>query len=403
MLTKRGWGLLSGSLVLGAAGRTLGVIELYVLAAGGLGLLVTAIVSVLVRGRVEIDGRRRLVPSRVHAGSDSRVELEVTNPGERTTPVVTLRDTVVAGSSASTTPPRMARFQLAPIRPEESNRAAYRLGAERRGVFRVGPLEVHVSDPFGLVSVRSVAADTTELTVYPRIEVVVPPPLTTGHDPRSGGGHATFLGHGDEFYGLRAYEMGDDLRQVHWPSTARQDELMIRQHELPWHGRTTVLLDVRPSVHDDGSFEQAVSAAASLLTASWRRDSQVRLLTTDGLDSGFGTGTGHIEAAMEHLAVVEQGRDRLDPLVGPMRRRATGAIVVVTTTAGAASMAQLAVRPGGFGWRAVVTFATRRAGAADTGALPASLAAVAVAVGPGQSFAAAWNRAMASAPSGLTR
>src|SRR3712207_9064008 len=72
------------------------------------------------------------------------------------------------------------------------------------------------------------SAPATELTVYPRVDVVAAPPLTTGHDPRSGGGHATFLGSGDEFYGLRAYEVGDDLRQVHWPSTARQDRKSTR-------------------------------------------------------------------------------------------------------------------------------------------------------------------------------
>ena len=397
MLTKRGWGLLSGSMVLGAAGRTLGVVELFVLAAGGAGLLVVAVMSVLVRGRVTIEGRRRVVPSRVHAGNDSRVELEVTNPGLRTTPVVTLRDTVAAERGAGSTGPRQARFQLAPLRPEESNRAAYRLGAERRGVFKVGPLEAVVADPFGLVAVTSQAAATTELTVYPRIEVVAPPPLTTGHDPRSGAGHATFLGHGDEFYGLRAYEVGDDLRQVHWPSTARQDELMIRQHELPWQGRATVLLDVRSAAHDEASFEQAVSATASLLTASWKRDSQVRLLTTDGMDSGFGSGTGHLEAAMEHLAVVELGADRLDPLVGALRRRATGALVVVTTSAGGVGLPGLLVAAGGFGWTALVVF--RRPGAASAG----PVAGLHVAVEPDQPFAEAWNRALVASPAGSAR
>ena len=397
MLTKRGWGLLTGSTILGMAGRTLGVVELFVLAAGGAGLLVVAVLSVLVRGRVTIEGRRRLVPSRVHAGSDSRVELEVTNPGPRTTPVVTLRDTVAAERGSAAGAPRQARFQLAPLRPEESNRAAYRLGAERRGVFKVGPLEAVVADPFGLVAVTSQAATTTELTVYPRIEVVAPPPLTTGHDPRSGAGQATFLGHGDEFYGLRAYEVGDDLRQVHWPSTARQDELMIRQHELPWQGRATVLLDVRRSAHDDTTFEQAVSAAASMLTASWKRDSQVRLLTTEGMDTGFGSGTGHLEAAMEHLAVVEPGADRLDPLVGALRRRATGALVVITTSSGGAGLPGLLTAAGGFGWTAMLLF--RRPGAAQAG----PVGAVHVAVDPGQPFAEAWNRALAATPAGLGR
>ncbi|MGH9226412.1 MAG: DUF58 domain-containing protein, partial [Acidimicrobiales bacterium] len=389
MVTRRGWALVGGSLGLAVAGRTLGVLELFVLAAGGLGLAVIATVSVIVRGRVDIEGDRRLIPPRVHAGGDARVELEVRNEGNRRTPVVTLRDQVVPERSGGAGGVRQARFQVAPLAPGDSNRAAYRLGAERRGVFLVGPLEAIVTDPFGLVAIRSEAAPTTELTVYPRIEAVAPLPRTTGPDPRSGGGHATFLGSGEEFYGLRAYEVGDDLRQVHWPATARQDDLMIRQQELPWQGRATVLLDVRSGAHTDQTFEGAVSAAASLLTASWQRDAQVRLLTTEGLDSGFGSGPTHLQATMEHLAVAEPGADRLEALVGAMRRRATGALVVVTTTApSAGALEKLVAGPAGFGWIALALFA-RRLGESR----PAPATAMQVRVDPGHSFADVWNRA----------
>jgi uncharacterized protein (DUF58 family) len=377
-------------------GRALGVVELFVLAAGGLALLVVAVGSVLLRGRVRIEGSRKMVPSRVHAGGDSRVELEITNAGSSITPVVTLRDTVVPSRGAGSGAPRYARFHVAPLRVGESNRAAYRLGAERRGVFSVGPLEATVTDPFGLARLTSTAAPSTELTVYPRIEVVTPPPLTTGHDPRTGGGQAAFLGSGDEFYGLRAYEVGDDLRRVHWPSTARQDELMIRQHELPWQGRATVLLDVRAGAHDETSFELAVSAAASLLTASWERDRQVRLLTTDGLDSGFGSGPGHLQAAMEHLAVVEPGTDRLATLMAAARRRATGAVVVVTTSAPMPPLEQAVGGPGTYGWIALVVIG-RTAG--ERRSIPP--AALALRIEPGQSFGDAWNRAVAATSPGV--
>ncbi|MEW6154715.1 MAG: DUF58 domain-containing protein [Actinomycetota bacterium] len=390
MLTRRGWALVTGSVALAAAGRTLGVLELFVLAAGGIGLLVVAVVSVLLQGRVSLDGARRLVPARAHAGGEARVELEVRNEGGRPTPVVTLRDQVVPERGGGTAPARQARFHVAPLAPGESNRAAYRLGAERRGVFLVGPLEAVVSDPFGLVSVRSQAAPTTELTVYPRVEVVPPPPRTTGHDPRSGGGHASHLGSGDEFYGLRAYEVGDDLRQVHWPSTARQDDLMIRQQELPWQGRSTILLDVRAGAHTPESFETAVSVAASVLTACWQRDSQVRLLTTDGLDSGFGAGPHHLQAAMEHLAVVGPGPDQLGSLVAAMRRRPTGALVAVTTSAPAAAAVERLTATPGFGWRALVVIAR-----APGERRPPPPGAVAVRVDPGRSFADAWSRAVA--------
>ncbi len=82
--------------------------------------------------------------------------------------------------------------------------------------------------------------------------------------------------------------MGDDLRRVHWPSTARRDELTVRQDERHQQGRTTVLLDVRRAVHTDVSFERAVSAAASLLVAATVRGDEVRLVATDGTDSGYG-------------------------------------------------------------------------------------------------------------------
>ncbi|MDQ3979762.1 MAG: DUF58 domain-containing protein [Actinomycetota bacterium] len=412
-LTRRGWAVIAGSFAVATLGRTLGVVELFVLASGGMGLVAVGVITVIVQRTVNLEGSRRLVPPRVHAGSDSRVELTVLNRGRRTSPVVMLRDSVVqvkaprAGDDQvvdSSTPTRQARFHVAPLQPDETNRAAYRLGAERRGLFRVGPLEVVVADPFGLASFTRRVAPATEFTVYPRVEPVAAPPLTTGHDPRTGAGHASLLGSGDEFYGLRAYEVGDDLRRVHWPSTARQDELMIRQHELPWQGRATVLLDVRAAVHSEESFEEAVSAAASLVTACWRRDSQVRLLTTDGLDSGFGGGPAHLSALMEHLAVLEPGTGRMDTLPGALRRRASGALVLVTTAGGGTGqLEQVGLGAVGFGWAGVVLI---EAGGRNDGnrlqrapvANGAGRSRLVVHVRAGESFGPAWNAAVTKTP-----
>jgi len=66
----------------------------------------------------------------------------------------------------------------------------------------------------------------------------------------------------------------------------------------------TVLLDVRRNAHTPGSLELAVSAAASIITASWKRRDLVRLITTDNIDFGFAAGTAHAEAIMEFLATV---------------------------------------------------------------------------------------------------
>src|SRR5206468_2058781 len=153
----------------------------------------------------------------------------------------------------------------------------------------LGPLEAQRADPFGLVSRTTHIAPAVELTVYPAIEAVTAMAPARGHRPAATQ-PATPGPSGEDFATLRAYEVGDDLRQVHWPSTAKLDELMIRQLDHPLEGHATVLLDLRASVHTEASLERAVSGAASVLVACSRSGSLVRLATTEGIDSGFGTG-----------------------------------------------------------------------------------------------------------------
>jgi uncharacterized protein (DUF58 family) len=297
MLSKQGWLVGIGGVALIISGRLFGLIELFSLGAAALVLLAVA-VGVVAATKLQLEVGRELSPPRVHAGTLSRVELRVRNVGLRPTPVLRLVDPV-SGT-------RGAELLLGPLEPQGTARAAYRLPTDKRGVLKIGPLQVVVGDPFGMTSIGTVAAARTELTVFPHVDDIAPLPYSTGHDPHAGSEHPNALGRtGEDFYALRRYVMGDDLRRVHWPSTARRDELMVRQDELPWQGRATVLLDVRRTTHSPASLELAVSAAASVVTACWRRRDLVRLLSTDGADSGFAAGHAHIEAIMEHLAVVQ--------------------------------------------------------------------------------------------------
>jgi uncharacterized protein (DUF58 family) len=279
-----------------AGGRLFGVLELFIIGAAS-GALVLASIGIVLLARLRLAVSRTVTPPRVYAGSPSRVELSIRNDGERSTPVLRLFDPV-SGT-------RGADLLLSPLEPDVVNRAAYRLPTERRGVIEIGPLEVLVSDPFGLASSSTIAAPLAELTVYPHIDDVAPVPHTTGDDPYAGADHPSALGRsGEDFYALRPYVVGDDLRRVHWRSTAHRDELMVRQDELPWQGRVTVLLDVRRNAHTPASLELAVSAAASIVTASWKRRDLLRFMTTDNTDFGYGAGTAHAEAIMEFLATV---------------------------------------------------------------------------------------------------
>jgi uncharacterized protein (DUF58 family) len=277
--------------------------------------------------------------------------------------------------------------------------ASYRLPTDRRGLIHVGPLQVVIADPFGLAQAGTQAAPRVEVTVLPRIDEVRPVPFTTGNDPLAGVLHPHALGRtGDDFYALRPYAVGDDLRRIHWPSTARHDELLVRQQEQPWQGRTTVLLDVRRAGHEADSFETAVSAAASVVSANGARRDLVRLVTTDGADSGFGSGSTHLQALLEHLAVVETtGTASLRLMLDLIQRDGQGALVVVVGNTAEDELATVARLRQRFGR---VTLVRVEAGPPRPGRATSRPAGASVVRVTAESpFPAGWNRAMA-APSG---
>jgi uncharacterized protein (DUF58 family) len=383
MVTKRGWLtlLVGGACLFG--GRLAGAPELYVLGTI-LVVLVIACVLYLKATRLHIDVSRELHPRRVHAGSPSRVDLLVHNLGRRLSAVLNLRD-AVSGTAG-------ANLMVPPLRPGATARAAYRLPTDRRGILTIGPLDVLLSDPFGLTSVAIQASGVSELTVYPHVDEVAPVPQTTGNDPMAGAEHPNALGrNGEDFYALRQYVVGDDLRRVHWGATARHDELMVRQDEVPWQGRATVLLDVRAVTNSAESLELVISAAASIVTANARRDDLVRLVSTDGSDSGFSAGHAHIESVLEYLASVQATNEAnyrrvLDRLT---RSSTGGALVVVVALVPADDLEQLVRLRKRFGSLTIVQFEPSSWGATGPTAAPRREGIISVTAD--RPFPTAWN------------
>ena len=139
----------------------------------------------------------------------------------------------------------------------------YPLHGQQRGRFQVGPLLVRHTDVFGLVKRDRQFSLTSEVMVTPRIH-----PLTSmsniGGGGSSGDDRPQRLGiTGQDDVLVREYQQGDDVRRVHWRSTARRGELMVRREEQAWDPSVAVLLDNRYSAHES-SLEYAVSAAASI-------------------------------------------------------------------------------------------------------------------------------------------
>lgn len=376
------------SFALYAAGRALGTVELSMLAAAGVVVLAVGM-AVVFLGRPHVESRRVLRPHRLHAGTPAHAEIELRNTGTRRTGVLSVTDRF--------TDRREARFAVAPLRPGELARGAYRVPTTRRGVFEMGPLRVGVTDPLGLVR-RVVHDDPSEpVTVYPHIDLVSALPLTVERDLV--GGAVTDFSRaraGTEFHSLREYQVGDDLRRVHWRSTARTGHLMIREHDVPWQTRATLVLDDREAQHSAAGFERAVEAVASVATALHQQRAIVRLVTTGGVDTGFGSGHDHYEAIMERLAVAERWpTDRFDDVAARLHRHGgTGALIAFlgpgrTHADATGDLMKLATLGRRFGFVAAVRFG----GTSAEVATPAPTV-VTIDVPDRDHFAAAWNEAM---------
>jgi uncharacterized protein (DUF58 family) len=317
--------VLGAAVVFIAAGRLLAIPELFALAVAGFGLVAGAVVYVRYCPW-DIEAHREVRPPQVHAGGNGRVELSVRNNDSRRSPVLSARDPFDDGR-------RWARFHIAPLLPGERVRAAYRLPTAERGIFPLGPLTIGLTDPFGLATETRQAAPGATLVVYPQIDSIHPLAQARGADPTGSTGHPSLSSGGDDFYALRPYQTGDDLRRVHWPSSARSDDIMIRQDELPWQGRISVLADLRAGQHSPASLELVLSAVASVIHASFLAGRQVRLVTSDVLDTGFGSGHTHLTTILGRLAAASAapGGTMAAGLSVLDRGGTTGGVVVVTT------------------------------------------------------------------------
>lgn len=391
--TRRAWALSGVGTAFIVAGRTLALKELFPI---GLTAVVLVLLSWLVVALQPIDLRasRRLVPSRMHAGGPGRVDLDLTSTGTSPTPVLCARDPFDGGR-------RHARFRVAPIQPGQTVHAAYRVPTDRRGVFPVGPLEVLRTDPLGLLERRVEVLGADTLTVYPPIDRIAALPHTRGQDPRGGTIARPALGvGGDDFYALRPYVLGDDLRRVHWASTARLDELMIRQDQLPWQGRVVVSVDVRAEVHTEATFEAAMSAAASICVACAADRVEVRLVGTDGVDTGFGGGRGHVEVILERLAGWTADTDRTRTLTRALAALGRGndaALAVVTTgRAGAAALEAAARARTGRSGTTTVVFED------GSGGKPPVTGGIVLRCSGRNGFVQAWEASFGPAPHRLT-
>lgn len=383
MPTGRGWAAIGVSAALLVLWVGYGELELMTTA---IFLLTATLVGLgfvrFVAPRVDVS--RRLYPAQVHEGDQVVVEVDVV--AGRRIRNLSLEDTVHGLG--------VARFAAARTNPGQPLVARYEVLCRARGIYQVGPAEVSISDPLALNERRSRTGAVDHLTVYPRVERLSGFPAVRGLDPAVQSTRPTFAPHGGEdFFTLREYQIGDDLRKVHWPSSAKRDALMIRQQEIPWQARALVLLDVRREVYPvEDSFEQAVRGAASAVTHLYQGGFSPELWAAErapGLRSG-----NRYKQAMDMLATIATSPTLdLRQTVSRLRRQGAGggALVVVTGNPDEGVLAAFRVLAKDFARTIVMAIADRP----DDSILSFQRAgAVTVTATTGSSWAPAWRTAM---------
>jgi uncharacterized protein (DUF58 family) len=249
-----------------------------------IGVLVLALplvaAFVIGRRRHTISITRAVHPRVVAAGQAARVDLELANEGRGGSGAMLVEDQVPY--ALGTRP----RFVLQGISRQWRQKVSYQVRSDVRGRFEIGPLTIRVADPFGLVETRRVVDGVASLVVTPRTVALPPIHLAGGWSGSSEHRPQSFAAGSAEDVSVREYRRGDELRRVHWRSSAKVGDLMVRREEQPWEARATVLLDNRLRAHRGqglgSSFEYAVVAAASIVAHLDQHGYAVRLVFSDG-------------------------------------------------------------------------------------------------------------------------
>lgn len=306
-LTPRGRAFIAAGLTAATFGVVLGERDLVRI--GALVLLIP-LVSALAAAR---GGQRLGLVRRVHSpvievGQATTVLLDLNNLGRRTG--VLLVEEQVPWALG-----QRPRFVIGSLAPGQTRQVQYTIRADVRGRYEIGPLLVRITDPFGMLALYRGFPRTTTVVVVPAVE---PLPSTGPIGSWTGAGdnrpQPYTVGSAADST-VREYRQGDDLRRVHWPSTARTGELMVRGEEQPWQSHCTLFIDNRAAAHrgsgPDSSLERAITVTASIAVHLSKLGYQIQLVSADGHEleyaptEGFPAGTDSgdpTRALLEHLA-----------------------------------------------------------------------------------------------------
>lgn len=285
---------------------------LYIVAYGCLFLVMAS--YVLARRKMSLEATREGLFPRAHEGDRLDVEMQLTANKRVSTFILEERVPERLGATVKVPIPSLAAGKTVSHR--------YSLRCARRGVYEVGPLVAVTSDPLGLTQRETIVAEEFELLVHPRIEFVSDRPLTRQYeDPPIRPPVSKPWPSGLEFYGMREYVPGDDLRRIVWRASARVGTLMVREAEQGITDHVTIVLDTDRTFHSrDGfefseSFEMGVRAAASLAVRHLREGYEVRCESNAGAVTRPARGPQAQMQVLDAFTRIEQSREPLTKVI----------------------------------------------------------------------------------------
>lgn len=259
-ITKTGQLALAAAFLLWVTGRIVAGETLYIIAYGT--VLMVFVSYFLAPKRLRLEAERDGLFPRSQEGD--RLEVFIKATAKRSISAFQLEERIPERLG---TPLRVA---IAKVRAGEEVTHSYGLLCSRRGVYDIGPLIAITSDPIGVIQRETLLKEPFELLVHPRVERVSDRPLTRlFEDPPIRPPVSKPWPSGMEFYGMREYKAGDDLRRIVWRASARTGKIMVREAEQGITDHITFILDTDRGSHSregdySESFETGVRACGSL-------------------------------------------------------------------------------------------------------------------------------------------
>ena len=251
----------------------------------------------------------RALPLSATAGEAVRLSYTLTNTGRLPKFYLLVRDTLPRGVALAAGPPPLVMG----LWPGEERETSCLLEVRKRGIFSLGPALVFSTDPLGLQTFSRKLPEVSELVVYPAVLPLRDSWLQGAAAAGwRGGASALVRGDGDDFYGVREYAPGDELRRVHWRTSARTGTLAVAEYAQGVTLDVTVALDLSLDAYkstgsdENSALEMAVTLTATLLGDLLKHGHSVRLLVAGAPNSSAPQrGSESLPGFLETLARVQ--------------------------------------------------------------------------------------------------